>query len=85
MAAMLHRVVFALCAALVAAAATPTGALACSVCFGDPASPQAKAMKIGILVLLGFIGSVLAGFGGLFMYWMSRSRRLALSEKGASH
>ena len=70
---------------MLATAATPAGAWACSVCFGDPSSPQAKAMKIGIFVLLGFIGSVLAGFGGLFMYWMSRSRRLALSEKGASH
>lgn len=62
----------------------PAAAEACSVCFGDPESPQGQAMKAGILVLLGFIGSVLAGFGGLFLYWMSRSRRLALTdEKGA--
>jgi len=81
----LHRVVLGAFVAMLATAATPAGVWACSVCFGDPSSPQAKAMKIGIFVLLGFIGSVLAGFGGLFMYWMSRSRRLALSEKGASH
>jgi hypothetical protein len=59
------------------------GALACSTCFGDPTTPQSQAMRIGIFVLLGFIGSVLAGFGSLFLYWMSRSRRLALLEKGA--
>ena len=58
---------------------------ACSVCYGDPGSPQANAMRMGIFVLLGFIGSVLAGFGGLFLYWMSRSRRLALIEEGAPH
>jgi hypothetical protein len=58
---------------------------ACSVCFGDPSTPQSQAMRVGIFVLLGFIGSVLAGFAGLFLYWMSRSRRLALMEKGATH
>jgi hypothetical protein len=70
------------CALLVVSA---RGAEACSVCFGDPASPQTQAMKIGIFVMLGFIGSVLAGFGSLFLYWMSRSRRLALNDKGAMH
>ena len=59
--------------------------LACSVCFGDPTTPQSQAMRIGIFVLLGFIGTVLAGLGSLFLYWMSRSRRLALLEKGAIH
>ena len=58
---------------------------ACSVCFGDPSTPQSQAMRAGIFVLLGFIGSVLAGFAGMFLYWMSRSRRLALMEKGATH
>jgi hypothetical protein len=58
---------------------------ACSVCYGDPDSPQAKAMKVGILVLLGFIGTVLTGFATLFLYWVSRSRRLTLIEKGATH
>jgi hypothetical protein len=62
-----------------------TSAEACSVCFGDPTTPQSQAMRVGIFVLLGFIGSVLAGFASLFLYWMSRSRRLALMEKGATH
>jgi hypothetical protein len=58
---------------------------ACSVCYGDPESPQVKAMKMGILLLLGVVGTVLAGFGGLFLYWVSRHRRLSLMEKGATH
>jgi hypothetical protein len=70
--------------AVIVTAAGPKAALACSVCFGDPSAPETKAMKFGIFVLLGFIGSVLAGFGGLFMYWMSRSRRLAQMDEGAT-
>ncbi len=65
---------------------TAASAEACSVCYGDPNSAEVQAMKVGILVLLGTVGSVLAGFGGLFLYWMTRSRRLALmDEKGATH
>jgi len=59
----------------------PASADACSVCFGDPESPQGQAMKAGILVLLGVIGAVLTAFAGLFLYWMSRSRRLSLAQK----
>ena len=71
-------------AAFALVAANAGAVHACSVCFGDPSTPQSQAMRIGIFVLLGFIGSVLAGFGSLFLYWMSRSRRLALLEKGAT-
>jgi hypothetical protein len=72
--------------ALVSLAASAATADACSVCFGDPSSSQSQAMRMGIFVLLGFIGSVLSCFAGLFLYWMSRSRRLALmEEKGATH
>ena len=60
-------------------------ALACSVCYGDPNSPEVKAMQAGILVLLGCIGTVLTGFAGLFLYWFSRSRRLTMAERGAAH
>ena len=59
----------------------PVSADACSVCFGGADSQQGAAMKAGIFVLLGFIGTVLAGFGGLFLYWMSRSRRLAPTQE----
>ena len=50
---------------------------ACAVCYGDPDSPQIKAMQAGILVLLGCIGTVLAAFAGLFCYWLYRTQRLA--------
>ena len=80
---MKARGIVAAVAAFVAAHAGE--AHACSVCFGDPTTPQNQAMRVGIFVLLGFIGSVLVGFGSLFLYWMSRSRRLALLEKGAIH
>ena len=55
---------------------------ACSVCFGDAESPQIKAMQAGIIVLLGCIGTVLAGFASLFGYWIFRSHRLALTNEG---
>ena len=73
------------CVIVIAVLAVGSSAQACSVCYGDPTTPQAQAMRVGIFVLLGFIGSVLTGFAGLFLYWMSRSRRLALIEKGATH
>ncbi len=31
----------------------------CSVCYGDPDSPMARGMNMGILTLMGFIGFVL--------------------------
>src|SRR5262245_42136575 len=49
--------VFALVCASIAVDAS--AAQACSVCYGDPASPQSQAMRVGIFVLLGFIGTVL--------------------------
>ena len=32
---------------------------ACAVCYGDPTSPMAKGMNMGVLTLMGFIGFVL--------------------------
>jgi len=53
---------------------------ACSVCYGDPESPMTKGMAAGIWVLLGCIFTLLAGFASMFLYWMSRSRRLSALE-----
>lgn len=53
---------------------------ACSVCYGDPNSPMTKGMTAGIWVLLGCILTLLTGFASLFLYWMSRSRRLSALE-----
>ena len=55
-------------------------ASACAVCYGDPNSPLTKGMNAGIWVLLGCIFTLLTGFASLFLYWMSRSRRLSALE-----
>jgi len=52
----------------------PRAALACPVCFGQNDSPMALGINYGILVMLGFIGSVLAGFAAFFVYLMRRAR-----------
>ena len=53
---------------------------ACAVCYGNPDSPMVKAMNAGIWVLLGCILTVLSGLASMFLYWMSRSRRLSALE-----
>ena len=50
--------------------------LACAACAADPDSPMTKAAFWGVLVLLGVIVPVMGGFGGLFLFWMRRARRL---------
>lgn len=57
---------------------------ACSVCFGNPDSPMTKSMVAGIWVLLGCIGTLLAGFATMFGYWIYRSYHPELySDEGA--
>jgi len=51
--------------------------LACSVCFGDPESPLTKGALMGVYVLVGVVGFVLAGIAGTGAFWIQRSRRLA--------
>lgn len=51
--------------------------LACSTCFGDPDSQMVKGALMGVYVMIGVVGSVLAGFAGTGIYWIQRSRRLA--------
>jgi hypothetical protein len=68
----------------------PRAALACPVCFGQNDSPMALGINYGILVMLGFIGSVLAGFAAFFVYLMRRSRlaeqlSLEAGGPGAGH
>ena len=81
----IHRVgLHSLVAMTVALAATlclfAGNADACAVCYGNPESPMVKAMSAGIWVLLGCIFTVLSGFASMFLYWMSRSRRLNALE-----
>ena len=49
---------------------------ACTVCYGDPASPLSKGAVAGVLVLGVAIGGVLATFAGLFWFWSKRARAL---------
>ncbi len=60
-------------------------ALACSVCSGgDPNSAMNQGLDAGVLVLLGVIGVVLAGFASLFLFWMRRAALLEAQGEEAS-
>jgi hypothetical protein len=75
---MKSPVVLRLSAALAALAlAAPKGAHACSVCFGDPDSPETKGAKLAIVFLLVVTFGVLGSFGTFFVLLMRRARRLA--------
>jgi len=76
----------ALFAAMFAVVVSASSAGACAVCYGNPDSPLSKGMTAGIWVMLGCIGLMLAGFAGVFLYWMYRSRHIELYlEEGASN
>ena len=62
---------------LLIALTAPHTASACSVCFGDPDSPWAKALGWGILVLLGIVTAVLGGIVAFFIHVAKRSRVLS--------
>ena len=49
-------------------------AYACAVCFGDPGSQQTKAAMIGVAVLLGVIGAVLACIAFTALQWARRAK-----------
>jgi hypothetical protein len=58
---------------------TPRLALACPVCFGESDAPMAKAMNMGIMLMLGVVVGVLALFAS-FIVSLVRRARLAESE-----
>jgi len=55
----------------------PRIALACPVCFGQSDSPMAQGVNMGIFVLLGVVGCVLAAFAAFMVYLARRSRTFA--------
>ena len=55
---------------------SPTGAMACAVCFGDPDSAMGRGATAGILLLLGVIGTVLLSIIGVTLFWVHRARQL---------
>ncbi len=64
--------------------AAPRLALACPVCFGQSDSPMASAANTGILVMLGIVGCVLAGFGAFIAHLARRASRFAAAS-GVEH
>jgi hypothetical protein len=61
----------------------PRAALACPVCFGQTDSPLASATNLGILAMLGIVGSVLAGFAA-FIVHLNRRAKFAASGGDAA-
>jgi len=73
-----HAWLLAACAGIL----LPAGrTLACAVCFGDPESPMARGVVMGVVVLIGVVGFVLLGVAGTGLFWIQRGRRLARSEQ----
>jgi len=62
----------------------PRAALACPVCFGQTDSPLASATNMGIIVMLGIVGSVLAGFAAFIVYLNRRARFAASGGDSAT-
>lgn len=65
--------------ALLLVACSVPGALACATCFGRSDSPLAEGMNMGIVVLLGVVLTVLAGFSAFFVFL---ARRAAAVQAG---
>ena len=61
-------------------AATSSSAFACATCYGASDSPMAQGMNWGILVLLGFIGTVLTGIVAFFVHVGRNSGRMPVPE-----
>lgn len=54
-----------------------TQAFACATCYGASDSPMAQGMNWGILVLLGFIGTVLTGIVAFFVHVGRNSAKMS--------
>jgi heme/copper-type cytochrome/quinol oxidase subunit 2 len=59
----------------------PRAALACPVCFGQSDAPMAKAMNMGIMLMLVVIVGVLGAFASFII---SLARRARLAEMAAA-
>ena len=56
---------------------SPQAGFACAACYGASDSPLAQGMNMGILFLLGVIGSVLLGITAFFIFVARNAARLA--------
>jgi len=59
----------------------PRVALGCAACYGASDSSLAQGMNMGILFLLGVIGSVLVGISAFFIVVARNSARLAAAAQ----
>lgn len=57
----------------------PRAALACPVCFGQSDAPMAKAMNLGIILMLVVVVGVLGAFAS-FIVALARRARLASAD-----
>ena len=64
--------------------AVPRTAFACATCFGQSDEPMAKAMNMGILLMLGVVAAVLAAFASFVIYLGRRARRVAATSSVAA-
>ena len=81
---MTLRRLFPLLLAWVLLNSTPA-ALACSACYGKSDSSLAKGMNMGIFTLLGFVGLVLVGVAGFFVFIIRRAATLQSSPEAAAN
>jgi hypothetical protein len=56
---------------------------ACSVCFGASDAPMAVGTNMGIFLMLGVTGVVLAGFASFFIYLIRRARLVEVEQARA--
>lgn len=64
--------------------AIPSLAMACPVCFGNPGSPQTRAVQAGILALLVVTVAMLASIAGFFFVYLRRRIRMFEESNGGS-
>ena len=62
--------------------AIPKLALACPVCFGNPNSPQTRAVQTGILALLMVTVAMLASIAGFFFIYLRRRIKMVEESNG---
>ena len=77
-----------LCAAgllLLLGAIIPDTAAACAVCFGAAQEEAVQGLQAGILLLLGMVALVFAGFGAFLLAARRRIRRLAMHSPEATY
>ena len=71
--------------ATIALLTVPRLALACPVCFGNPNSPQTRAVQTGILALLIVTVAMLASIAGFFFIYLRRRIRMFEESNGGSY